>query len=78
MTRGIQTNGGPKKTEVGNQPSKESATATARTTPSSVQAATEKDAKQREELIADWDEMYVGVSMMLTVSTCNSWNFLVE
>jgi hypothetical protein len=67
MTRGIQTNGGPKKTEAEIQASKEAATAT-RTMSSSMQATTNQKAKQREELIADWDEMYVGVSMMLSVS----------
>ena len=35
-----------------------------------------QEEKQREELIADWDEMYVGVSMMLSVSI--SRNSLVE
>jgi hypothetical protein len=67
MTRGKQTNGCPKKMEVEKEASREAATAT-RKTPSSVQAVTKQEEKQREELIADWDEMYVGVSMMLSVS----------
>jgi hypothetical protein len=67
MTRRIQTKGGPKKTEAEKQAPKEAAEAT-RMTPSSVEVATKQEAKEREELIADWDEMYVGVSMMLSVS----------
>jgi hypothetical protein len=79
MTRGKQTNGGPKKTEAEKQAAKEAATATAtQTTPSSEEAAMKQEAKRNEELIADWDEMYVGVSMMLSVSTCNSRKALVE
>jgi hypothetical protein len=67
MTRGIETKGGPNKTEAEIPALKETATAT-RTTQSSVQAATEQDATRQKELIADWDEMYVGVSMMINVS----------
>jgi hypothetical protein len=67
LKRGIQTKGGPKKTEAEAQPSKETATAT-HMSKSSVQVVTEQDAKKRKELIADWDEIYVGVSMMLSVS----------
>jgi hypothetical protein len=75
ITRGKQTNEDPKKA------AKEVTTATAmatQTTPSSVEAAMKQEAKQNEELIADWDEMYVGVSMMLSVSTCNFRKSLVE
>jgi hypothetical protein len=78
MTRGKQTNGGLKKTETENQASKEAAMATRTTLSSNEQVAPKQEEKQCEELIADWDEMYVGVSMMLSVSTCNSWNILVE
>lgn len=82
-TRGKQTNGDPKNKKVESHASREVAKAT-RTMPGSVQTATKQEAKQREELIADWDEMqettqreeliaewdemYVGVSMMLSVS----------
>jgi hypothetical protein len=82
ITRGKQTNGGPNtKTEAEKSAAKEVTTATGmatQTTPSSEEAAMKKEAKQNEELIADWDEMYVGVSMMLSVSTCNSRNSLVQ
>ena len=81
MTRGKQTspNGGSKKTEAEKQLEIEAAAAMAtQTTPSSEEAAMRQEAKRNEELIADWDEMYVGVSMMLSVSTCNSWKSLVE
>ncbi len=67
MTRGIQTKGGPKKTEAEKQAPKEAAEAT-RMTPSPVQVTTKQEAKERKELIANWNEMYVGVSMMLSVS----------
>jgi hypothetical protein len=67
MKRGMQTKGGPKNTEAETPASKEAATA-ARTTPSSVQAVTKQEAKQRKEVIADWDEIDVGVSLMLNVS----------
>jgi hypothetical protein len=79
ITRGKQTNGGPKKAEEVDQAAKEAATAKAtQTTPSSEEEAMKQEAERNEELIADWDEMYVGVSMMLSVSTCNSRNSLVE
>jgi hypothetical protein len=79
ITKCKQTNGGPKKTEAEKQVAKEAATAMAtQTTPSSEEEAMQQEAKRNEELIADWDEMYVGVSMMLSVSTCNSRTLLLS
>jgi hypothetical protein len=80
---GMQTKVGPKQAEAEKKASKEAATraqsqaevekhaskeAATRAPSRVVQTVLKQEANKREELIADWDEVYVGISLMLGVS----------
>jgi hypothetical protein len=79
----MQTKVGPKQAEAEKKASKEAATraqsqaevekhaskeAATRAPSRVVQTVLKQEANKREELIADWDEVYVGISLMLGVS----------